>query len=322
MRTHASPVALVATALACVLGGGVTAVATSARPSPVPPARPGHPGNPVVLDDAAFRVTGRAGSIVHVRLRTPLDLPAPGDTARYALTSTGTYAAVTLDPENGSGPGLQMATTTPAFACGKPECPNATLVAAAPGQPLPPGDYVLALAGPAGATVSFVLRGYAGTERMTTIRGTYAVPYTTGQVPVRTTHTPADAAYQTDGGTWTRPTIGRRMLAGVVLAVHPTQGGGYDYALCPGSYGARSAQVDLLATARPTCSGYTASLGSVVQRDPLAHPLPGSDDEYVNVSFAAATGTYEGVTGGSFAVKCNQPPCAYAAVAYVLALDS
>jgi hypothetical protein len=314
--------AFVAGGLACVLVGNLTALATSARPSALPAARRGHPGNPVVVTDSAFSVSGRAGSIVHVRLRTALDVPDRRDTRRFSLTSTGEYGAISLHREGTPGPSLQFAVTSAPFACGDPDCPNAELVASPTSAAVPPGDYLLALAGPPGTTISFTLRGYQGTERVTRIGHLYAVPYTTGRVPVRTLHGPADALYQTDGGTWTRPTIGRRMLAGVVLAVHPTQGGGYDYALCPGSYGARSAQVDLLATARPTCSGYAVSLGSVVQRDPLAHPLPGSDDEYVNVSFASATGTYEGVTGGSFAVKCNQPPCAYAAVAFVLALDS
>jgi hypothetical protein len=312
--------ALVAAAVCCVLTTGVAAVAT-ARPPALPAARPGHPGNPVVVADEAFTVSGRAGSIVHVRLRKPLTVPDRADTGRFSLTSTGAFAAVTLTLERGSGPVFRIATTTPAFACGRPDCQNAELTSSASAKTIPAGDYVLALGGPLGATVSFTLRGYVGSEPVTTVRHLYAVPYVTAPIPVHATQ-PATALYQTDGGTWTVPTIGRRMLAGVVLAVHPTKGGGYDYALCPGAYGARSAQDTLVATARPICSSYGSTTGSVTTRDPLAHPLPGSDDPYVNVSFASAIGTYEGVTGGSFAVHCNQPPCAYTAVAYVLALDS
>jgi hypothetical protein len=324
MKREARPAAAVAVALACVLTGGLTAVAGGAarRPSALPAQGPGHPGNPVVIRDAAFSVTGKAGTLVHVRLRTPLDAPHPADARRFTFTTTGEYGALTLRPEPGrSGPSLEAAVTTPAFACGRGDCPDAALVTSSPpdGQ-IPAGDYVLALGGPPGATLSYTLRGFEGTEPVTTVRGLYAVPYDTHRfAPGQPVTAPL---YQTGRDRWTRPTIGHRMLAGVVLAVHPTQGGGYSFALCPGSYGSHSAQADTVSTARPTCSGYASVLGNVVGKDPLAHPLPGTGGEYAQVSFASANGTYEGVTGASYAVQCNQPPCGYTAAAYVLALDS
>jgi hypothetical protein len=306
-----------------VLGTGVATVATAGgRPSALPAARPGHPGNPVVIRDAAFTVTGRAGSLVHVRLRTPLDAPHPVDTRRYAFSSTGDWGALVLRREHGPD-ALEVAAVRPQAACGKPSCPNATLVDSSPvNAQIAPGDYVLALAGPAGATVSYTLRGFDGTERMTTVRHLYAVPFASAPVPGLPAPPPTVSLYHMDRGAWTLPTTGRRMLAGVVLAVHPTQGGGYDFALCPGAFGTTSTQTAVVTTARPTCSGYSVTTGSVVARSPVDHPLPGSDDEYANVSGASSFGEYEGVTGGAYAVHCNRPPCQYTAAAYVLALDS
>jgi hypothetical protein len=321
MTLRARPVAILAAGLACVLGAGVGAVAVR-RPSAVPGPPPGHPGNPVVVRDAAFSVTGRAGSIVHVRLRAALDAPHPADTRRYTFTTTGGYAAVLLRPEDGTGPALEVATVTDPLACGRPSCPDATLVdSAPPNDTVPPGDYVLALAGPVGATVSYTLRGFDGTEHVTPVGHLYAVPFATALIPA-TPLPSSSTAYQSDRGAWRVPTPGRRMLAGVVLAVDAKQGGSYDFALCPGAYGARSTQAETVPAARPTCNGYSITLGSVVGRDPLAHPLPGSGDEYVNVVAASQYGTFEGVSGASYAVHCGQPPCGYAAAGYVLALDS
>jgi hypothetical protein len=128
--------------------------------------------------------------------------------------------------------------------------------------------------------------------------------------------------HRTGQGRWVTPTLGRKLLSGVVLATRLKGGGGYSYALCPGAYGAKSAQASVVSYAAPTCNGYRYSGGSVAARDPLAHPLPGSDDEYANVTFTSATSTIEGVTGGGFAVQCNQPACDFAAFAYAMALDS
>ncbi|HEU0131625.1 MAG TPA: hypothetical protein VFQ85_11620 [Mycobacteriales bacterium] len=321
MTSQARPAALVAAGLACVLATGVGAVAAR-RPSAVPGPPPGHPGNPVVVADAAFAVTGRASSLVHVRLRKALDAPHPADTRRFDFTTTGGWGAVVLRREDGTGPALEAATVTPRFACGRDTCPNATLVDSAPANArVEPGDYVLVLAGPPGSTVSYTLRGFDGTEKVTKVGHLYAVPFAAAPIAPAPAP-PTSAAYQADRGAWTLPTLGRRMLAGVVLAVDVRGGGGYDFALCPGAYGSRSAQADAVAAARPTCTGYSSSVGSIVGRDPLAHPLPGSDDGYVNVTAASQFGTYEGVTGASYAVHCEHPPCGYAAAGYVLALDS
>jgi hypothetical protein len=324
MGTQARLTAFVAAGLACVLAGGVsTAVTRAGHPSASPTARPGHPGNPVVVYDAAFRVEGHAGDIVHVRLRRELDIPFRTDTPRrFTLTGSGDWAAVTLRPEQGNGPQLEVSTVRPQVACHKADCPNATLFTSegATGH-VPAGDYVLALAGPEGATVSYTLRGFTGDERVTTVTHLYAVPYRAAPIPTRAT-TAADQVHRTGQGRWVTPTLGRRLLSGVVLATHLKGGGGYSYALCPGAYGAKSTQATVVSYAAPTCSGSGYSGGSVAARDPLAHPLPGSDDEYANVTFTSATSTIEGVTGGGFAVQCNQPACDFAAFAYAMALDS
>jgi hypothetical protein len=328
MDTPTRLTAFVAAGLAVVLGTGVGTAATrvaraAAHPSASPAARPGHPGNPVVVGDAAFRVTGRAGSLVHVRLRTELDVPFRTDTPRrFTLTTTGDWATVTLHPEAGTGPHLEVSTVSPRRACGRPECPRATLYSSqGMNNHIPPGDYVLALAGPAGSTVSYTLRGFTGAERVTTVGHLYAVPYVTAPIPAAPP-VPTEVAYKTGRGRWVTPTIGRKMLGGVVLATHLRNGGGYSFSLCPGAYGAKSAQTDTFATARPSCTGYSTTQGSVVASDPLAHPLPGSDDPYTNVTFASAESTAEGVTGAAFAVQCNQPACDFVAFGYAMALDS
>jgi hypothetical protein len=323
-RAGARPAAAVAAGLVVVLAGGVSrAVTYAGRPSASPAARAGHPGSPVVVRDAAFRVTGRAGSVVHVRLRAALDVPFRTDTPhRFTLTGTGDFAAVTLYPEAGDGPHLEVSTVAPRRACGQPACANATLYSSeGSASQLPPGDYMLALAGTPGSTVSYTLRGFTGHEPVTTVTHLYAVPYASAPIPAAPAAA-TDAVYPTGHGRWVTPTIGRRMLSGVVLATHLPNGGGYSFSLCPGAKGARSTQADATAAARPSCTGYTTAQGAVVSRDPLAHPLPGSDDEYVDVLFTSAMATTEGVTGGSFAGQCNQPGCAFAAFAYALALDS
>lgn len=322
MSRQVRPAAFVAVGLACVLASGVTALTAAPHPSAVPAGRLGRPGNPVVIRDAAFSVTGRAGTLVHVRLRKALETPHPADTRRFSLSFTGSFGAVTMRPERGKGAGLEVGALAPQPVCGKASCPNGTLTdSRPPNSELPPGDYVLALGGPVGSTVSYTLHGFEGSEPVTAVGHLYAVPYTTAPIP-RVGTPPTATAYHADRGAWARPTIGHRMLAGIILGVHLPGGGGYDFALCPGSYGTVSAENEAVANARPTCSGYAPTNGSVVGRDPLAHPVPSPDDEYANVTVATAFGGFEGVTGGSYAVHCNRTPCGYAAVGFVLAVDA
>ena len=340
MERRRNPALMVGVALASVLVVAVpSAIATGHRSDP-PRARPaaGSPSNPVVVSSGAFSASGPAGTLMHIRLTAPIDVPNYANRDhRVSIAMTGTWAAAVLSRDsttNVSGATLTLARADAPFVCVHlTPCPDAAVYYSAVSggsggaATLDPGEYVLALAGPAGSHVSIELKGFYGTERITPLRGLYPMPYVAHSVPdLPSTYYPQHAKGDVRGD-FVRPPLGRRMLAGIVLGIaNPVgKGGGFGYAMCPGGY--RLSKVETKTNPDVGCGGYSVEIGSRYLSDgsgsqTLPIPQYSNSTGYAVIMASAATGITEDVTGAAYGLDCNDQDCTTNAAAFVFALDT
>jgi hypothetical protein len=323
--------AAMAVAAACTLTAGVVAVAADgARVTGRPLPRAGRPGNPVVVPGPAFTFSAAAGSVVHVRLAAPLDVPLTGQARRYDFTTTGDWGSFTLVPDplppmGSSFAGWQAATVRPRTVCGTdPACPAGERIdyfEDSYRQQVPAGSYLLAVAGPEGATVSFTLRSYDEAAPVTRVRDFYRLPYRTSRIAAEPVSA-QDAVLPTqhEFGNWLTPTIGRHMLAGVVVGVGTKSQDNLQYTLCPGGSTGSETTHGASDGAGFSCKaggGYGLYGGTVTS----AHKLD-TAGRYVFLVTGTGHSTWEGYTGAAYTLGCDGGDCATYAVGYAFGLDT
>lgn len=320
MMTRPTSAALaVLAAASLVLSAGVASARSMSAPSAVPRQALGHPGNPVVVRSGAFQVRGPAGSIVHVRLHDRLVAPQARDLVDdQVISSSKAWGAFVLASE---GHVLTVAAVSQAFLCGDQRCPNA-LTSQVSGVDLPAGDYVLALAGPAGSTITAKLTGDDVTAAPPTLT-TYPQPFVARDLPelVRT-------ADQGGRGGWATPPLGHRTLA-VALAGMRNGGGGngfYETDTCPGGYAPRASR--RAASGVGCAGGYTAQFtsGSISNENETGLPIPLPDQVvlqgWAKFDVSSAMSTQEGYTGAAWAAHCDNSNCTYHGAGFAVLLDA
>ena len=329
--------ALVGAGIALVLAVAVPTAASSTHRTTTT-GRPllGHPGNPFPIPGTAFSITAKAGSIVHVTLTKSFLGTSEADDPRLHLTTEGGWAQVTLiqaeelsrDAAVASPASfLRVSRVTTPFLCPSGPCPNAFPHRATSTQQFRPGDYVLAVAGPAGATVTFTLDSIDGTERVPRVTGAYSTWYAERTI----TPDPAPPGDLAGSGGWSVPSPGRRTLSGMLLGFRDRgQGGGFYSTMCLGGQPRNRPHARTYAeTIADGCKGlYGGGSGGAFSgggsSGPLPVPvrvLPGSQP-FAFLDEVGDMSTSDGPAGGSYAAACALAPCEYHAVSYTILVDS